>query len=132
GMVLAMEEDTGENKAIALGRRLVAYRSDLMVKAVPSPINTPVSELAVRGSDLIVTCVDQDAPRLRAAQWARNWLISHLDIGAAVTRSPRGVRQLAADVRLLLPRAGCIRCVGGLADLDQAEYELHAPPGALP
>jgi hypothetical protein len=35
-------------------------------------------------------------------------------------------------VRLLLPRAGCIRCVGGLADFDQAEYDLHALPGALP
>jgi hypothetical protein len=35
-------------------------------------------------------------------------------------------------VRLLLPRAGCIRCVGGLADMEQAEYEFHAPPGALP
>jgi hypothetical protein len=35
-------------------------------------------------------------------------------------------------VRLLLPRAGCIRCVGGLANLEQAEHELHAPAGALP
>ena len=42
-----------------------------------------------------------------------------------------GERQLAADVRLLLPGAGCIRCVGGLADMEQAEYEFHAPPGAF-
>lgn len=132
GVILATEADVGSNKAIALGRRLVAFRSDLLVQAVPHPLTDRRSERAVGGTDLIVTCVDQDAGRLRAAHLARGRLIPHLDIGTGVTCTPTGDRQLAADIRLLLPGSGCIRCVGGLGDLDQAEYELHAPPGALP
>src|SRR5205814_279360 len=87
---------------------------------------------ALGGVDLVVTCVDRDGARLRAAYWARERLTPHLDIGAGVSRLAAGQRLLAADVRLLLPAAGCIRCVGGLGDSEGAEYELHAPPGALP
>lgn len=132
GMLLATEEDLGANKAVALGQRLVAYRSDLAVKAVAGPLNLRAPGTALGEADLVVTCVDQDAPRLRAAHWGHDRLVPHLDIGTGVTRTPAGERQLAADVRLLLPRAGCIRCVGGLADLDQAEYELQAPQGTSP
>jgi ThiF family len=131
GMILATEADMGEKKGMALGRRLIAYRPDLMVKAVPHPLNSPSGKAALQGADLIVTCVDQDGARLQAAHWAAAHLAPHLDIGTGVTRSARGDHQLAADVRLLLPRAGCIRCVGGLGDPDQAEYELYAPYGAL-
>jgi molybdopterin/thiamine biosynthesis adenylyltransferase len=132
GLLLATEADIGANKAVALGRRLVAFRSDLLVKALPRPLDSRAAEAALGGVDLVVSCVDQDGARLRAAHWAREHLAPHLDIGAGVTRLAGGERQLAADVRLLLPGAGCIRCVGGLADLDQAEYELFAPPGSLP
>jgi hypothetical protein len=132
GMLLATEADLGVNKAVALGRRLVTYRSDLAVKAVPMAFGSRASTYALGGSDLVVTCVDQDGPRLRAAHWAHDRLTPHLDIGVGVTRTAAGDRQLAADVRLLLPRAGCIRCVGGLADLEQAKYELHAPLGTSP
>jgi hypothetical protein len=132
GMLLSRGGDLGANKAVALGRRLVAFRPDLLVKAVPGPAQGRTVEQAAGGADRLVTCVDQDGPRLHVAHWAHDGLVPHLDVGAGVTRTAGGGRQLAADVRLLLPRAGCVRCVGGLADLDQAEYELHAPPGALP
>jgi len=132
GMILATEGDVGANKAVAVGRRLVAQRSELMVKAVPDTLQSRTAELAVGGADLIVTCVDQDGPRLRAGQYARTHLTPHLDIGTGITVIGQGERQLAADVRLLLPGSGCVRCVGGLGNREQAEYELHAPRGALP
>jgi hypothetical protein len=132
GMILSREEDLGASKAIALGQRLVEFRSDLLVKAVPKPFANRAAELNLAGVDLVVTCVDRDAPRLRAARWAREYLTIHLDIGAGVTRTDAGDRQLAADVRLMLPGSGCVCCVGGLADREQAEYEFHIPPGALP
>ena len=132
GMLLNTSADVGADKAIALGKRLVEYRPDLMVKALPRPFNSRLAEETLDGSDLVVTCVDQDGPRLRAAHWVREHLVPHLDIGAAVTRTANGERQLAADVRLLLPGSGCVSCVGGIADMDQAEYEFYAPPGALP
>ena len=134
GMILASETDLGQPKAIALGRRLVEFRPDLLVTAVTTPFASRESAARLAGSDLIVTCVDRDTPRLRAARWAREQIVPHLDIGAGVTRAATGERQLAADVRLLLPGpgAGCVLCCGGLGDRAQAEYELHAPRGALP
>jgi molybdopterin/thiamine biosynthesis adenylyltransferase len=132
GMLLSTEADVGGNKAVALGRRLVEFRPDLMVQALRRPLDGSAAEQALGGADLVVTCVDQDGARLRAARWAREHLMPHLDVGTGVTRIAGGGRQLAADVRLLLPGAGCVRCVGGLADSEQAEYELHAPPSALP
>jgi molybdopterin/thiamine biosynthesis adenylyltransferase len=131
GMLLSTEAEVGENKTVALGRRLVEFQPELMVNAVPRPLDSFAAEGALPGVDLLVTCVDRDGARLRAAHWARERLTPHLDLGTGVTGTAGSKRQLAADVRLLLPGAGCIRCVGGLGDSEQAEYELHAPPGAL-
>jgi hypothetical protein len=131
GMLLSTEAEVGENKAESLGHRLVEFQPGLMVKAVRRPLDSFSADEILGGVDLVVTCVDRDAGRLRAAHWTREHLVPHLDIGTGVTRTMGG-RELAADVRLLLPGAGCIRCVGGLGDIEQAEYELHAPRGALP
>lgn len=132
GMLLATPADVGSNKAVALARRLVEFRPDFTVRAVARPLDSTHPTPSDGRLDLVATCVDQDAPRLRVAHWARETLTPHLDIGTGVTRSPDGGRLLAADVRLLLPGLGCVSCVGSLRDLDQAEYELYAPPGALP
>jgi molybdopterin/thiamine biosynthesis adenylyltransferase len=132
GMLLSTGAEVGENKAESLGRRLVAFRPGLMVRAVRRPLDAVTADETLGGVDLVVTCVDGDGGRLRAAHWAREHLAPHLDVGTGVTRGAGGGRRLAADVRLLLPGEGCVRCVGGLGDLEQAEYELHAPRGALP
>jgi predicted ThiF/HesA family dinucleotide-utilizing enzyme len=122
-------EDVGEKKAVTLARSLIAFRPDLAVTALPYDFLD--RRVKLHGADLIVTAVDRDAGRLAAAHWARRHGAIHLDIGTGVTQQGNE-RLLAADVRLLLPGAGCVRCVGGLGDLDQAEYELRAPPGAAP
>lgn len=131
GMLLATESDLGRNKALAIARRLQTFRSDMAITAVPHAYGTRIEEPALRNADLIATCVDQNVPRLRAAQFSIRRVVPHLDIGTGVTRIETG-RQIAADVRLLLPGRGCIRCVGGLPDLPLVEEELRAPIGALP
>lgn len=132
GMFLATPEDIGSNKAVTLGRRLVDFRPELAATVLPRRFGVKLSEPTLEDADLVVTCVDQDGPRLRAARMARQQLIPHLDIGTGVRTGDDGQRVIAADVRLLLPGEGCVRCVGGLGDLEAAEYENWAPPGALP
>jgi ThiF family len=129
GMTGVTAVDIGRPKATAVARWLTSFRPDLAVTVFASRFADAQDRL--RDVGLLVTTVDQDAPRLQAAVWARRYAVVHLDLGTGVTRQEAG-RLLAADVRLLLPGAGCVRCVGGLADLDQAEYELFAPPGSLP
>src|SRR5262249_47105391 len=80
--------------------------------------------------DLIVTCVDQDAPRLAAAMLANRWGKVHLDIGTGIMETESG-RRAGADIRLLLPGEACVVCLGGLGNLEEARYEVAAPYGAL-
>ena len=125
------EYDIGLPKVKALAKRLLEFRSDLAVTVLACrATDAPVVD-AVRGADLLVTCVDSDTPRLVAAVLGQRFLKVHLDIGTGVTATENNGRQLASDVRLLLPGQGCVCCVGGLADEESARYELLAPPGAL-
>lgn len=103
---------------------------DLELEAIPNSLLDPAASEALRGVDLIVTCVDRDAPRLRAALAARQLCRPHLDIGTGIFGTG-AARQMGADVRLLLPGEACVCCLGGLRNLEQARHELAAPPGAL-
>jgi len=125
--------DVGRAKTEALQRRLHAFRPDCAIASLACSATHELIAARAAGADLIVTCVDQDTPRLAAARLARRFLRVHLDIGTGITdgQTP-GQPVLAGDVRLLLPRLGCVCCVGGLLNADEARYELRAPPGALP
>ncbi len=132
GMVLNTTKEVGKPKSIALGRRLIRYRPDLLVKAIPHSLKSHEQEYCLTSCDLVVTCVDRDLARLRIAQWANRHLVTHLDLGSGVSLDTNGRKQLAGDIRLMLPGHGCVVCVGGLANQAEAEYEWNAPPEALP
>jgi molybdopterin/thiamine biosynthesis adenylyltransferase len=131
-MILAAEDDLGQNKALLIARRLAAFRSDLAISISTRRLGDRFEEPAISDADLFITCVDQDGPRLRVAKLATERLVPHLDIGTGVRRGENGRLDLGADVRLLLPGRGCVRCVGGLRNLAEAEYELRSPSGPLP
>lgn len=124
------EADVGRSKTKALAERLTRFRSDLAVHALACSAADARVVDCVRGVDLLATCVDRDMPRLAAAVLAERFLKVHLDIGTGVTGDGHE-RLIAGDVRLLLPGQGCVSCVGGLPDEEEARHELLAPPGAL-
>ncbi|NLS98222.1 MAG: hypothetical protein GXX96_39335 [Planctomycetaceae bacterium] len=130
-MLGVTEEDVGKKKVEALAKRLVRFRSDMLVQGLDCSAADARVVDRVRAADLLVTCTDSDTPRLTVAMLADRYLKVHLDIGTGVTINEAGERQIAADVRLLVPRQGCVKCVGGLPDEEEARYELLAPPGAL-
>jgi hypothetical protein len=124
--------DVGRPKVVALARRLVRFRPDLSITALSKSLldRDAVEHIRTRPADLMVTAVDKDTPRLATSLLSRETLTPHLDVATEVRPDPGG-NILTGDARLLLPRAGCVACVGGLADRDQTLYELAAPPGAL-
>jgi uncharacterized metal-binding protein len=127
------EQDVGRAKTEALQERLHAFRSDCSITSLPHSATHHCVAAKAAGVDLIVTCVDRDTARLVAARLARRFLKVHIDVGTGITfEDESGPPVLAADVRLLLPRMGCVCCVGGLRNEEEARYELLAPPGALP
>ncbi len=128
------ERDVGRPKAAALARRLVAFRPDLLVAfSDKSAIDPEAQRLLRRRTDLIVTCVDDDPPRLCASLIAKETLTVHLDVATQVTRQADEPPELRADIRLLTPDrdGGCIGCVGGLADAEETLYQIGTPAGAL-
>jgi hypothetical protein len=127
------EADVGKTKVEALASRLVQFRSDLTVQGLTCSVTDPQVVDRIRSVDLLVTCVDSDTPRLAAALLANRLLKVHLDIATGVTSTEVESQPLiAGDVRLLLPSGlGCVCCVGGLSNEEEARYELLAPPGAL-
>ncbi len=129
-----LEADVGRPKAMALQERLLAFRSDCAITAIPHSVTHGQVVEQARNVDLIVSCVDNDTPRLAAAMLAHRFLKVHLDVGTAVMtdESAPDRRTLTGDVRLLLPQQGCVCCVGGLSREVDARYELMTPPGALP
>jgi molybdopterin/thiamine biosynthesis adenylyltransferase len=112
-------------------RTLAAIRpDDLGIITVPRSLRHVEAVEALRGVDLIATCVDRDPARLAAARAANRWAKVHLDIGTGVFREGAG-RRLGGDVRLLLPGEACVACLGGLRHEDQARAELEASARAL-
>jgi hypothetical protein len=119
-----------------LGRHKAANRCELIRQIRPTgfEVKSVCRSLMDRGVqdelnevDLIVTCVDRDAPRLVAAMIARRGKV-HLDIGTGVLRD-RDHSRLGGDIRLLLPGESCVLCLGGLRNPAEAQYEVVAPPG---
>lgn len=123
-------DDIGKLKATALAERLVAFNPELSIHCFTKPITDVLGQLQSR-FDLIVSCVDRDAARVAASWLSRKKLVPHLDIGTAVQRSDSRYAELTGDIRLLLPFAGCVHCVGGIADRDATMYEFAAPPNSL-
>lgn len=129
------ESDVGRAKTAALADALHRLRPDLPLTIVNRPItDRQAADLLRERSDLLVTAVDHDTPRLAVAMAARQPLTVHLDVGTSVQHLPdaTGAATLAGDVRLFLPGAGgCVACVGGFADPAETWYDLHAPAGSL-
>ncbi|MFM7350114.1 MAG: ThiF family adenylyltransferase [Erythrobacter sp.] len=94
---------------------------DARVLAVASPVAGPL----LAACDVIVSCVDNDAARLRASVWALALHKPHLDIATGLH-----AHGAEADLRLLPPGTGCLVCLGGLAQAEQlaAQWASAAPP----
>ncbi len=126
------ERDVGRPKVEALAKRLLAFRSDLLVSCLQKSATDPEAiRLVRRRTDLLVTCVDSDTARLCTSLIARETLTVHLDVATHIPAEQGEGSPMHADVRLLVPDrdGGCIGCVGGLADPEETVYELAAPPG---
>jgi hypothetical protein len=91
---------------------------DARVLAVASPVAGPL----LAGCDVIVSCVDNDAARLRASAWALALHKPHLDIATGLH-----AHGAEADLRLLPPGTGCLVCRGGLAQAEQLAPQWANP-----
>lgn len=109
---------------------------DMVVQAIAKRVQTPKVQAYLRSREIlaIFSFVDDVSGHLSSSILARDLLVPHIAVGTLVGRDPVTNRITSqADVRLLEPRKGCIRCVPFLphADYQAALYEMRRPTGAL-
>lgn len=126
--------DVGRQKAAALADHLRVGNTMVTGRVEPLPLSAldRRAVAAMRGSDLIVTTVDNGAARLLANTVAALFLVPLLDVGTGVfgttdSDQPAGLaaRRLGADIRLVLP-GRCLLCTGGIRDTASARDALLA------
>ncbi len=82
----------------------------------------------------IFSFVDDVAGHLASSFLAAHLLIPHVAIGTLVTRNAGTGRVMQqADIRLLEPGSGCVRCAPYMEDAEysSALYEVRRPAGAM-
>lgn len=122
----------GLPKVQALAEALRLFRPDLTVQLLQQHADYRTLETYLRErSDLVVTCVDSDTPRMGVSIVARRNLLLHLDIATSIQRLPTGELSLIGDASLLLPATGCCGCVGGFQNPAATRHDLTAPPNSL-
>lgn len=132
------DRDLGLSKAVVVSRYLnrLGPGGERSVVGVHASIwGRRGIELAKR-SDVIVSCVDRDGPRLAAALIAAAHHRVMVDVAtgilvddAEMEGSARVPSRIGADVRVILPGEGCLLCRGGLTDYDGAVAELTESAG---
>jgi len=145
GVMFAREADEGRPKVEALRDFLTSIRPQLQVKPLKVWAQDSAGLAAMREADLILTTVDNNIARLVAARIASAYMRLHIDIGTGVHRFANETEEeekikadgqeqrriLGADIRLFLPGDSCIYCLGGVRNVEEAAYDLAAPPGSL-
>lgn len=133
-MDLITQQDVGHHKVMALARRLRQLAPDdaLDLHVVPHPVWAPAAISAVKESDFLISCVDDDAARIATGIIAHHLGRPHLDIASGVFHADGGERLLGGDVRLILPGEGCLACVGGVRRIYALDRALAPEPSAPP
>jgi len=124
------EGDIGKPKALAVADNLKAVNSEVELHPLPVSAFTQEAVIAMKESDLLISCVDDNAARLFVSMVATCYLKPHLDIGTGVF-AERSSRFIGADVRLIVPGDGCLLCIGGAGDLRESLERLMAAQEGL-
>lgn len=119
------ERDIGRFKAEVVAESLRRERPGLQIRVLAQSVMGVEARACIKDADVLVCCVDDEAARLAVGALACCYLKPLLDIGTGVFDSrwpaagePR--RVLGADVRLIVPGDGCLRCWGGLTGAPEA------------
>lgn len=117
-------QDIGRPKAEALAERLRALEADLSVRPILHSITSLEALPAVKASDVLIVCADNDGARWACGLLSVYYLKPLLDVGTGVLRNEG--RERGADVRLILPGDACLACLGGVAHPEQVAITFRS------
>ncbi len=113
---------------VKVARRLARQiNPGLKVQVLALPAGDPRAVAVLKGTDLILGCVDNHACRLILNQLAIQYLVPYLDLGAGLEAAPEGGLSAAGgQVRLVCPGRACLACTDGI-DRTEAAQEMLSP-----
>jgi len=118
--------DIGRVKVEALADFLQAHCAStempLQITTVPQSITA--AHRSALPADVLFCCVDNGAARLACGILATLFHKVLVDIGTGVFNEGNRNRTMGADVRLILPADGCLRCFGSVANYDEGIKNL--------
>jgi len=128
-LIGATEADIDTTLKVDVAERVAAgVDSSMRVVKIPERFPSPASIEALRGADVIVSCVDRLDSREAINELTRRYLIPLIDVGMSIRSN--GERLASADGQVIasLPGWACLRC-WFLTDADLAAEQRDAPAG---
>lgn len=117
-LVGAYHRDIGRSKKVDVFRRLARnVRPEVRFTSVPEAFPSSRSLHELRRVDVLVGCVDDWGVRNDLNQFALEYRIPYIDIGATISppRDADGVC-VSGQIAVILPGGPCLRCMGLVTD----------------
>lgn len=128
-LIGAREADIDTTLKVDVAERVIAgVDSSIRVVKIPERFPSPASIRALRGADVIVSCVDRLDTREAINELSRRHLIPLIDIGMSIRSISERLASADGQVIASLPGWACLRC-WFLTDADLAAEQRDAPPG---
>jgi hypothetical protein len=90
-------------ESLGLGCEVVAVVGSILDSAVMRQLNE---------ADFIFGCVDRDFPRMLLCQYAYQYQIPYIDVGAEIGGDDEGIVSTDARANYIAPGRWCLRCTG--------------------
>lgn len=120
----ARQARTKVHVARRLARRI---QRSVQVRALAVPLDNPRALAALKGTDVLLGCTDNQASRLVLNHLAVQYLIPLLDLGAGLrVADGGGLAAGGGQVRLVCPGGACLACIDGI-DRTEAAMERLSP-----
>ncbi|MGH8549014.1 MAG: HesA/MoeB/ThiF family protein [Methylococcales bacterium] len=122
--ILDTDLDRSKADSIADTLKISLSGTEIRIEPVIAGIEAPVAWQALKNCDVLFSCVDNDAARLRATFLASQYHKVLIDIGTGVFFSDDDLAQprrtMGADVRLIFPGSSCLVCYGSVSHYAEA------------
>jgi molybdopterin-synthase adenylyltransferase len=128
-LIGAREADIDITLKVDVAERVIGgVDSSIRVVKIPERFPSPASIEALRGADVIVSCVDRLDAREAINELSRRYLIPLIDVGMSIRSTAERLASADGQVIASLPGWACLRC-WFLTDADLAAEQRNAPPG---